>query len=237
MLQVNHPRWDPKIAYFSAYQVDEKTGEPAVAGYDPGFDTLEVYNGDDAYNLKKVEQPFADWLHLLGAGHRYAATGSSDSHNLAFLDPGLPRTLIHHGAGGDDASDVRAPVARVIEAIKAGRSIVTSGPILEASVDGAGPGETARGVGKRARLRLRVRAAPWIDVTWLEVLMGGRGERVHSESIKKSRAVVRLDKTVEVPVNSPTFLVVTVKGERGLPNVSRDGTKPFAFTNPIWIEP
>ena len=59
-------------------------------------------------------------------------------------------------------SERRAPAQRSRPGV-----IVTSGPIIEASVSGAGPGETARGVGKTAHL----------------------------------------------------------------------STKPFAFTNPIWVEP
>ncbi len=235
VLQVNHPRLDPKLGYFTYHQMDEATGEAKVAGYDPSFDTLEVYNGDEAWNLKAVKKVLADWMHLLGRGHRYTATGSSDSHSLAFLDPGLPRTLIRYGAARSDADDASAKQADVLAALKAGRAIVTSGPIIEATIDGKGPGETASG--KTARLRVVVRAAPWIDVRALEILEGGQGKRVVWQQIPKSRRPLRLDKTFDLPVSGPTFFVVTAQGERGLPNAARDGTTPFAFTNPIWVKP
>ncbi|MCC6663251.1 MAG: CehA/McbA family metallohydrolase [Polyangiaceae bacterium] len=235
VLQVNHPRLDPKLGYFTYHQIDDATGEMKVAGYDPKFDTLEVYNGDDAWNLKAVKKVLADWMHLLGRGHRYAATGSSDSHSLAFLDPGLPRTLIRYGRASSDADDVSAKQADVLAALKAGRAIVTSGPIIEASIEGKGPGETARG--KTARLRVVVRAAPWIDVRALEILEGAQAKRVVWQQIPRSRRPLRLEKTFDLPVNGPTFFVVTAQGERGLPNAARDGTTPFGFTNPIWVEP
>jgi hypothetical protein len=235
VLQVNHPRLDPKLGYFTYHGIDDATGEMKKPGYDPSFDTLEVYNGDDAWKLDKVKKVLADFMHLLGRGHRYAATGSSDSHNLAFLDPGLPRTLIRYGNATSDAADVDASPASILAALKAGRAIVTSGPINEASIDGKGPGETART--KKARLRVVVKAAPWIDVRALEVLQGGTGKRVKWKQIEKKRAVVRLDETFDFPVTEPTFFVVTAVGERGLPNAARDGTVPFAFTNPIWVEP
>lgn len=235
ILQVNHPRLDPKLGYFTFFGIDANTGEMKLPGYDPNFDTLEVYNGDDAYNLPAVKKVFRDWMHLLGRGQRYAATGSSDSHGLAFLDPGLPRTLIHYGASKSDVDDLSARPAELIAALKRGNAIVTSGPIIEATIDGKGPGETARG--KRAHLRVVVRAAPWIDVRAVEIFQGGRDKRVKWQQVPRSKHVTRLDQTYDFPVTEPSFFVVTAQGERGLPNASRDGTTPFAFTNPIWVEP
>jgi hypothetical protein len=237
VLQVNHPRLGPNLGYFTRFGMDPDTGDVAVAGYSANFDTVEVYNGDEAYELKEVKKIFYDWIHLLGKGRRYAATGSSDSHKLAFLDPGLPRTLIRHGAGSDDASDVDAPASRVLDAIKRGHSIVTSGPIIEASIAGKGPGETVQGAGKRVKLRVVVRAAPWIDVRSVEVLMGGRGERVQWVEVPRSKQVLRLDRTFEISVPAKTFVIVAAQGQLGLANASRDKTQPFGFTNPIWIEP
>jgi len=237
VLQVNHPRLDSKLGYFTYYGLSLDTAEPREPGYDPNFDTLEVYNGDDARDLNLVLQPLMDWIHLLGRGHRYTATGSSDSHNLAFLDPGVPRTYIRHGTGSDDATDVAAPTAAVIKALKAGHVIVSSGPFIEASVQGKGPGETARGVGPLAELKVRVRAAPWVSVSKLEVFQGGNAKLVHSAQIWPSQKPVRHDAVYRIPVDKPTFVIVVVRGNVPLPNVARDTTLPFAFTNPIWIEP
>lgn len=235
ILQVNHPRMEPALGYFNYYGMDEQTGAVSVAGFDPNFDTLEVYNGDEAAELEQVERVLRDWLHLLGRGARYTATGSSDSHNLAFLDPGLPRTLIRYASGGDDDRDVEAPTAAVITALKSGRVTVTSGPIIDARIGEAGPGDTARVSGGRARLHVTVRAAPWIDVRWVELYVGGSGNARERLPVRPSREVVRFDRDVYLPVSGPTFVVVAAKGIRELPNVSRSGTQPFGFTNPIWI--
>ncbi len=237
VLQVNHPRMAPAISYWSYYGIDDNDGSMARKGYNPAFDTVEVYNGDEARDLKMVQRVLLDWIHQLGRGHRYAATGSSDSHKLAFLDPGLPRTMIRHGAGKSDDTDVAAPAGRIIDAIKAGRSFVTSGPMIEATIAGKGPGETATGVGRKPELRVVVRAAPWIDVTSLKVLVGGNAKQVEWVKISRSKKVLRLDKTLRVPIEKATFVIVTVSGQRGLPNTSRDFMQPFAFTNPIWVTP
>ena len=237
VLQVNHPRWDEKLGYFTYVALDEHTAEPRRPGWDPRFDLLEVYNGDDAKELKDVKKVLFDWIHLLGRGHRYVATGSSDSHNLAFLDPGLPRTMIRHGVGTSDATDLDVPADGVLQALKAGRVTVTSGPIIEASVGGRGPGETATGVGKRARLEVRVQAAPWVDVASVSVLLGGEGKLLHWAPVPRTGQALRLRRTFDIPVEGKTFVIVAAEGERALPNASRDGTVPFAFTNPIWLEP
>ncbi len=237
VLQVNHPRWDPALGYFTYYGIDDNTGEMRRAGYDPAYDTIEVYNGDDARDLKLVDRVLLDFIHLLGRGRHYAATGSSDSHKLAFLDPGLPRTLVHWGSATTDEADLKAPTKSVLAAIKSGNSQVTSGPILDVSVNGKGPGQTATGVGAKAKLHIVLRAAPWVNVRTVEVLVGGQGKRAHWIQVPATNKVLRLDRVVDVPVREKTFVIVTARGDRGLPNASREGTKPFAFSNPIWLSP
>lgn len=236
LLQVNHPRWPESLGYFTYFGIDDDTGAMSKPGYNPDFDTIEVYNGDDARDPKKVRRVMKDWIHLLGRGRRYAATGSSDSHNLAFLDPGLPRTMVRHGANTGDARDARAQAKSIVAALKAGHSYVTSGPLLDVTVAGKGPGETARATGGSARVHIVVRAAPWVDVGAVEVLVGGRGRQHRYIGVPKSRSATRLDTHVDVPVRERTFVIVVARGGRKLPNASRF-TIPFAFTNPIWLEP
>ncbi|MCA9644334.1 MAG: CehA/McbA family metallohydrolase [Myxococcales bacterium] len=238
ILQVNHPRWDPAISYFSAYDVSETDGAPGRAGYDGDFDTIEVYNGDDARDLKRVKPVLLDWLHQLGRGKRYVATGSSDSHKLGILDPGLPRTFVRCRDAKTDAEDAKAPFDQCLKALKQGKAQITSGPFIDAKVLGKGPGETARIKGKSFELELTVQAAPWIDVSQLEVLAGAEGKRIHFQTFKQTRGSVerfRGKLTLSLPKGS-SFIVVVAQGSRGLPNVSREYTVPFGFTNPIWIK-
>jgi hypothetical protein len=236
ILQVNHPRHDPRLGYFIAYEFDRSTGR-ARAGFDASFDAVEVFNGFHVQDAGFTEGILRDFMRLLASGRHYVATGSSDSHQLAFLDPGLPRTLIAYG-GADDDADATAPPARVLDALKAGRAIVTSGPVIEATVSGAGPGETAHHVGKQAQLRIRVRAAPWVSTKTLSVLEGPSGNLLYRLPIPRSSRVVRLERALPIALtNGPTFVVVSVLGDEPLPNTSRSDVVPFAFTNPIWVSP
>jgi hypothetical protein len=133
---------------------------------------------------------------------------------------------------------VESRAGRVVRAIRDGHVSVTSGPILDAEIQGAGPGATLHSAAHRLPLHVRVRAAPWIDVTEVEVLLGPQGRRVRWLPVKKSTAIVRLDTEIELATGGgKTFVVVVAKGERELPNVFLPKVRPYAFTNPIWIEP
>jgi hypothetical protein len=206
------------------------------AEFDPSYDAIEVYNGYDASSQPKIRQVLLDWIRLLGQGRHYTATGNSDSHKLFFVDPGLPRNLIRWGNAKTDADDWRASEAEIVAAIRAGRVQVTSGPIIDAEVDGKGIGETASG-GQDKQLKLRVRAAPWVDVSEVEVLMGGAAQRLRFIAVPKSKQLVRLETTIPLKVQGKTFVIVVARGNRDLPNVHAAKVRPLAFTNPIWLEP
>lgn len=238
IIQVNHPRWDD-IGYFHEFKLDPKTARLPYTAKDTfswDFDSIEVMNGLDASSEAKVRKVLFDWIRLLGQGHRFTATGSSDSHKLFFLDPGVPRTMIRFADSGDDTTDLQASSKALVAALKSGNATVTTGPILDVSLDGKKPGETARG-DQDKELAIRVRAAPWIQVDEVEVLLGPQGNRVRWISLPKGKQdVVRLDTKFSLRVPAKSFVVVLAKGHTPLPNVYQAGIKPFAFTNPIWVE-
>ena len=94
-----------------------------------------------------------------------------------------------------------------------------------------------RGVGKTAHLHVVVKAAPWVDVRKVEIFQGGSGWHLKWIQVPRKTTVLRMDHTFDLPVDGKTFFVVTAQGDRGLPNAARVSTVPFAFTNPIWVEP
>lgn len=181
VVQINHPRMEGGIGYFAVSGYDAGAGK-LPQGMRADFDTLEVYNGFDLDRRERVEQTMVDWFSLLDLGHRIAATGSSDSHRIQYHWAGYPRTyaLLDARAAGDDGGPV--DVKAIAQAVARGRSFVTSGPILELSLEAggrrAGPGEElTRPEGGRVRATLRVLAAPWVDVRSLEILAGGPATR------------------------------------------------------------
>jgi hypothetical protein len=176
VLQVNHPRLPSGIGYFNVAGFDPKIGRVPV-GLRTDFDTLEVYNGYDLGTRARVEAVMEDWFALLNLGRHIAATGSSDSHRIQYQWAGYPRTvaLVEPKSAGDTGLPIET--AAVVAAIKKGHSFVTSGPYIEFELTGDGktarPGdELPSPHGGNVAGKLRVLAAPWVDVTSVEVLAG-----------------------------------------------------------------
>ncbi len=239
LIQVNHPRL-PGMGYFERYRMDPTTGRVPARFRDiyvSDFDAVEVFNGFDGNRPVVVRKLIDDWLHLLGLGFRYTATGNSDSHKLFYVDPGMPRNLVHCASAACDSGHPATAEAAIIEALRKGRSIVTTGPTLLAEVQGKGPGETVRGAGARVPVRIVLQAPAWIDVDWVEVRAGSRNQLLRWVPVPSSSDGVRLDTTVDIPIAGHRFIVVYAGGGSPLPNVFLQGIRPFAFTNPIWFEP
>jgi hypothetical protein len=249
ILQVNHPRLSKGIGYFDIVHFDNKAPKP------PGtmrtdFDAIEVYNGFDANTPERVLAVLHDWYSLLNQGFHYIATGSSDSHRVQYQWAGYPRTMVSIPvtAPVDEALGVD-PLA-VISALKKGHAYVTSGPILDLEVEGAHPGEEASAVGGRVRAHITVRAAPWVDVTSVDIVVGGRVVQTIPIEPKKTITgpeegslrdaqlrTLRLEETVNVdvvPTEGWVLLVAhgTRKEDDVLPFMP---VPPLAFTNPVWL--
>lgn len=175
VVQINHPRLPNGIGYFNVASFDPRSGRTPV-GMRTDFDTIEVYNGYEMQNRPLVEKVLEDWYALLNLGKHIAATGSSDSHRIQYQWAGYPRTYAHVDARA--AGDTGAPIdtAAVVAALKRGRSFVTSGPMIELELgDAAKPARPGDEIAPRSgtvKGKLRVRAAPWIDVTSIVILAG-----------------------------------------------------------------
>ena len=260
VVQVNHPRLPQNIGYFNIINFDPKSGRaPNVAP----FDTIEVYNGYELSRRELTERVMEDWFALLNFGKRMAATGSSDSHRIQYQWAGYPRTyaLVDPRAAGDTGQPI--DVKEVVAAIKKGRSFVSSGPIIELELTAAGqrgkPGDDLPRTGALGG-RLRVRAAPWIDVTSVEVIAGlpptpsTAGSTVSlfksaipSRPLQVEKEEGQLDDLqaqsirfeTELSLRPPPearWVLVIVRGDRlmhdALPSMP---IQPLAFTNPIYL--
>jgi len=231
IIQVNHPRMQPNIGYFNTTGLDVRTQRAVSPEYDPGFDAIEVFNGHYINRMDQVENVLRDWMSLLAAGRRYVGTGSSDSHRVLYQWAGYPRTYVHVTEAARAPSDILA-------ALRRGRAFVTSGPMLLLTAGEAEPGDT---VPVRAntpvRFRVRVRAAPWLPVSSVELYRDGA--RAATVTVRPSREVERLDAEVTLALSPGSFVVAVARGPRGgldavLPYA--EGV-PFAFTNPVWFGP
>jgi len=183
-----------------------------------------------------TEPVLRDWYGLLNRGFRVTATGNSDSHILFGHEPGYPRNLVWVGKDRpDEVTD-----QEVVDAVKrARRVIVTTGPVVEAWVGETPIGGFVRGRNARVRLRIKVQAAPWIDVRSVEVVVNGLV--AHWQPVPESRRVVRLERVVDLPLSADSWIVVLARGQRPLAPVvpttrANEPRIPLGFTNPIWVD-
>jgi hypothetical protein len=228
VVQVNHPRM-PGIGYFNRMELDPATGVAAGEGFSFDFDTIEVANGFELKDTKRFEANLKEWFLLLNLGRRYTAVGNSDSHRLAFNWAGWPRTYVRVV----DDRPAAASAGEVARALLAGRAIVSNGPFVHALVDGmAGPGETLRAEQGTVTLQVSVRAPRWMDVRRAEAWVNGRLV-ASTTRVTPGDSVIRIqwEKVLRLDI------VVIVRGDRPLDVVlPGSGAKPFAFTNPIFVD-
>ena len=172
---LHHPRLPKGIGYFNVIGFSPKTPRANLRGHFD-YDGIEVFNGFDVEQIPRVEQVLADWYALLNHGYRQVATGSSDAHRIQYQWAGYPRTMV--ALEGTDQIDEKFDPMNVVAAIKKGHSTVTSGPIIELELtDGsktAHPGDELFTEADPIQGRVKVRAAPWVDVTQVQIVLNGK---------------------------------------------------------------
>ncbi|HEV3193609.1 MAG TPA: CehA/McbA family metallohydrolase, partial [Polyangiaceae bacterium] len=253
--QLNHPRLPRGIGYFNKIAFDPNAPREGIRSR-IDFDGIEVYNGYDTEVPDRVEQVMRDYWALLNFGWRYVATGSSDSHRIQFHWAGYPRTMVTVDPDATLESDVPPVNPLVVVAnVKKGHAVVTSGPMIEFQLAGAHPGDEVVTEDDPLHGHVRVRAAPWIDVTRVEVVVGTVGGscktlqsfavaprevQVGQESGTLEEAqdrTIRLDRDLEAPVGPGNgWVQVIARGDRRMDDVLPFmPVPPLAFTNPVYV--
>jgi hypothetical protein len=249
ILQVNHPRLGKGTGYFDVVHFDPLAARPPPR-MRTDFDAIEVYNGFDERDPARVDVVLRDWYALLNQGFRHTATASSDSHRIQFQWAGYPRTMVYVPVMAPVDDSIGVDPLAVVQALKKGHAFVTSGPVIDLDVDDAHAGDEALAVDGRVRAHVTVRAAPWVDVTSLDIVVAGRV--VQTIPIPSRAGVVgpepgsladaelrtlRLEETVTIDVGAAdNWMLIVVRGTRRLDDVLPFmPVPPLAFTNPVWL--
>jgi predicted metal-dependent phosphoesterase TrpH len=232
LVTVNHPRMGI-LGYFSRAGFDRVTARFAKPRASFDFDAVEVMNGYQGASREQIDAVLGDWYSLLLHGHRSTAVGNSDTHHMHYAIAGYPRNYVEVRDDRADATDGD----ELAQALKAGHSFFTTGPILELDVDGKHMGELVRAPSGKVTLHLRVRAAPWVSVSNVDILVDGAV--VHSEPVGPSTAPLRLDLTVPLSVGRDAFVLVVAEGDRLPKPLIGPGRRPIpciAVSNPVRLD-
>jgi hypothetical protein len=241
LIQVNHPR-SQGLGYFLTYNLDPKTAAAADAPFVMDFDVMEAMNGarHNAANRATIE----DWFHFLNRGYSVRIVGTSDAHGQDGGEPGYSRTYVLYSGAKGTGLDVPA----LMRSIKAGRSFVSNGPIVAVRANGKSTfGDTLTAKGGRVAIDLEVKAAPWIDVAEVRLVVngerhdpipvGGRGEASVASLRYRGRAELNLerDSWIAVEVIGRRTLYPTIQQRSGSGRI-QDAAIPYALTNPIYVD-
>jgi hypothetical protein len=134
-----------------------------AADIDAGLlDALELQCFDETLQ----SPPITEWYRYLDAGYRLPLVGGTDK-----MSAGVPLGQVRTWARLDDGAEL--DFASWSRAVRAGRTFVTSGPLLQLSVEGHEPGdEVTLGAGAALEVVLRAEAAqPVIEA--LEIVLDG----------------------------------------------------------------
>lgn len=238
--QLNHPRanvYDSDLAFFNHLSIDraflpnkkltDQANQsllevlPNKAGYrDIDFDALELLNGELLSEYAVVRE---DWFSLLRQGYFKVATANSDSHSSQQL-VALPRNYI--SLSSDIVAELN--VVDIITALKQGRSFGTTGPIINVSLEGVESGGYFEG--DQGVLRVKVDAAPWVNVDELRIFING--ENTHVFTVERGEEV-----NIHLDFKQDSFVTVEVSGIASpLYQLVAPGFTPFAFSNPIFVK-
>lgn len=226
VVQINHPRKSPQ-GLFGTVELDRATGHATATADEAGFpatedvddfafDAIEVWNGSIG---GEDDEGFLDYLSLATADRRFAMIGNSDTHGRGDL-AGSPRTFIRvpdDSRGAFDWSDVTT-------SILAGEVTVAGGIFVTAELAGPAMADVVP-------VRIRVSAAPWVDVTSLRIRAGST--IAIEQALVDTGDPVRFDDVIDVPLSGAAFVIVSAHGDRRADPVVQD--EPFGMTSAIWL--
>lgn len=241
IIQVNHPRSGPN-GYFDQLAFDPAKGLGTGAGYDAGFDALEVWNGRNVDARAKVLE---DLLALVRTSHPVTAIADTDTHGIVGQEAGLPRTYVR--VAKDDALDAwdASRTDELVRAVRETRDVVlTNGPFMRVSANGVGIGAIAPARGGLVEVKVHVSSAPFAAAERAELRLAGSGKVVTPASVvvtpkKGSSGALEADVAFTVRAAADDAFVVIVSGTRPMRPMfggeDREIT-PWAMSGVIWID-
>jgi hypothetical protein len=162
------------------------------------------------------------WYRLLNCGFRIPATAGTDVF-LNRIGSNLP--------GGDRVyAHVNGPLTYGgwIDALRAGRSFVTSGPMLEFTVNGEEPGATLK-LGEKPTVRVKGVARSQFPLTKAEVVHNGRV--IATATLSDEKLTATIDK--EIVIDGPGWIAYRANGAG---TIDTPTSALNAHSNPIYVE-
>jgi TolB protein len=168
---------------------------------------------------------FFPWYALLNNGLRVTATGGEDSISSLHASKlvGSARTYVYTAERGLDAD-------AWFEGLRRGRAFVSTGPLVELTVNGRLPGEDVRlpAGGGEVRIEARIRSITPLETATLIF----NGEAVETIPLSADRKEADFKKSLTVPRSGWYHVRAEGRPEERYP---LDTMFAQGFTNPVWV--
>jgi hypothetical protein len=239
VIQVNHPH-SGASGYFDRLGFDRAGGVGTDARYDATYDAIEVWTGR---NIESRARVIDDLRALLRTGHVVTAVATTDTHGIVGQEAGYPRTYVRVPDDARLEAWEAARTAALVRSIKAAHDVVlTNGPMIRVSANGAPIGGIARG--RRVTLKVHIECAPWVKVDRVRVLRANDGSQASDDEKRVkltplSSGARATDVTFALELDRDDALMVIATGDEPLSPVLAGGGAeifPWAMSGPIWVD-
>jgi len=206
-----HPAMTPSDPYHGPYTAKELPVDVALGK----VDSIDVMGSNHEANLPL-------WYRLLNCGFRIPASAGTDCflNRIVSRLPGSDRAYVH----------VDGPFSYHgwIDSLKAGRTFVTNGPMLQFLVDNKSAGETIRR-NPGESVRVRATAESQYPLDRMEVVVNGRVAA--TAKADAGGRTIAIDQAI--PIAESGWLGVRVSGP---PHPDHPGPSLFAHTSPVYLD-
>ncbi len=242
VITLNHPR-DMHSGFipFGGLHFNPKTGSHRHAAHFD-VDAIEVITSGALQS--DIHLLYRDWFALLNRGHRIAAIGSSDTHDVNRFILGQGRTYV----AAKDADPANLDLDEVWRSYQQGRLLVSLGLLTTLKVnDRFTVGDLATGLGESIKVEAAVNGPSWVKADRIELFANGiliREQRIQDDSRAGEKARV----TWMLPKPAHDVHLVAIATGPGvtepyweIPRPYQPSSKTFVprvigSTNPIWLD-
>lgn len=243
VITLNHPRdLHSGFVPFGGLQFSPETGKHRQANALRGVDAMEVITS--AAMQSDIHLLYRDWFALLNRGHRIAAVGSSDSHDVSRFILGQGRTYV----AVPDADPAKINLEKAWQSYKEGRLLVSMGLLAQISLEGEyGTGDVVTHPGNTIHVTAKVYGPSWTKADHVALYANGiliREQKITDEGKPGEKASVTWQ--IPKPKHDVYFVVIaTGPGVTApyweIPSPYQASSKSFTprvigSTNPVWVD-
>ena len=212
LVNYTHPAMTPSDPYHGPYTAKELPVDVALGK----VDSIDVMGSNHEANLPL-------WYRLLNCGFRIPASAGTDCflNRIVSKLPGSDRVYVR----------VEGPFTyRALDReLKAGRTFVTNGPMLEFDVSGKGRRRDDPAPGRAMTVRVRATARSQYPLDRLEVVLSG--QVVATVEAGKGETSISIDR--DVPIAESGWLAVRVGGPA---HPDHPAPTLFGHTSPVYLD-